>query len=90
MYRHHLRGPALGSPEAVVGSFVAMQAQEFLPAKWSVAQRTAATTNAAMNTAQPVRDRTTVLSLASDPTRRTGRSSDAGKINSGVTHSCLA
>ena len=56
MYRHHLWGPALGSPEAVVGSFVAMQAQEFLPAKWSVAQRTAGTTNAAMDTAQPAQD----------------------------------
>lgn len=51
MYGHHLWGPPLGRPDAVVGAFVAMQAQEFVPAKWSVAQRAASATEADLNRA---------------------------------------
>ena len=49
MYGHHIWGPPLLSLEAVVGSFAAMQAQEFVPAKWSVAQRSVGVTEAAVN-----------------------------------------
>jgi len=37
--RQHLTGPPLPTPEAVVGWFGAVQAQEFGVAKWSIAQR---------------------------------------------------
>ena len=51
MYGHRLWGPPLETPEAVVGSFAAMQAQEFVPAKWSVAQRATGVTESAMDRA---------------------------------------
>jgi hypothetical protein len=41
MHTHHLWGPPLATAEDVVGFFGAMQAQEFVPAKWSIAQRAA-------------------------------------------------
>src|SRR5262245_35036316 len=37
--RHHLTGPLLPTPEAVIASLGAVQAQEFDVAKWSIAQR---------------------------------------------------
>ncbi len=46
MLRQHLWGPPLASVDEVVRGFGAMQAQEFLPAKWSIAQRAAALTEA--------------------------------------------
>jgi hypothetical protein len=46
MYAQRLWGPPLRGPEEVVGAFGAMQAQEFHPAKWMVAQRTRTATDA--------------------------------------------
>jgi hypothetical protein len=43
MCRHHLWGPPLASVDEVIRAFGAMQAQEFLPAKWAIAQRSRAT-----------------------------------------------
>jgi hypothetical protein len=39
MHNIHLWGPPLGHPEEVVRTLGAMQSQEFVPAMWSVAQR---------------------------------------------------
>jgi hypothetical protein len=44
LHNHHL-GTALGSPEVVVQSFGAMQAQDYAGAKWAVAQRTTGATS---------------------------------------------
>jgi len=44
MRRQHLWGPPLASVDDVIRGFGAMQAQEFLPAKWSIAQRAAGVT----------------------------------------------
>jgi len=48
MRNQRLWGPGLDTPEAVVRWLVAMQSQEFGPAKWAVGQRTAGATNAAL------------------------------------------
>lgn len=42
MHRHHLWGAPLVKPAEVVKWFGAMQAQEFVPAKWAIGQRTEA------------------------------------------------
>jgi len=39
MHNNHLWGPPLGRPEDVVRGLGGMQAQEFVPALWSIAQR---------------------------------------------------
>jgi hypothetical protein len=46
MYAHRLWGPPMASAEEVVGAFAAMQAQEFVPAKWMVGQRATSVTEA--------------------------------------------
>ncbi|MBB5868802.1 hypothetical protein F4553_002181 [Allocatelliglobosispora scoriae] len=51
MHRQHLWGPALASIDDVVRDFGAMQAQEFLPAKWSIAQRAAGITDSDVDAA---------------------------------------
>lgn len=51
MHGHRLWGSPLETPRAVVGSFAAMQAQEFVPAKWSVAQRTTGLTESTFDRA---------------------------------------
>jgi hypothetical protein len=51
MHTQHLWGPPLTAPEAVVRSLVAMQSQEFGPAKWAVGQRTANATNSDLDRA---------------------------------------
>jgi hypothetical protein len=51
MHGQHLWGPPLEGPEDVVRWLVAMQAQEYPVAKWSVAQRTRGVTNAGMDRA---------------------------------------
>jgi Winged helix DNA-binding domain len=45
MHRQHLWGPPAPSIDAVIRDFGAMQAQEFLPAKWSIAQRMSGVTD---------------------------------------------
>lgn len=40
MYGHRLWAAPFATPQEVVGAFAAMQAQEFVPAKWMIAQRT--------------------------------------------------
>lgn len=40
MHGHHLWGRPFGTPEEAIGWFGAMQAQEFVPAKWALGQRT--------------------------------------------------
>ena len=51
MRSQHLWGPPLASVDEVVRGFGAMQAQEFVPAKWSIAQRAADVTEAAVDDA---------------------------------------
>jgi hypothetical protein len=51
MYGHRLWGEPMATPEGVVGAFAAMQAQEFVPAKWMVAQRTSGTSESAIDEA---------------------------------------
>jgi hypothetical protein len=51
MYGQHLWGSPLATPEDVVRWLVAVQAQEFPVAKWSVAQRARDVTDAAMDRA---------------------------------------
>ncbi len=46
MRSQHLWGPPLATVDEVIRGFGAMQAQEFVPAKWSVAQRAADVTEA--------------------------------------------
>jgi hypothetical protein len=46
MRSQHLWGPPLASVDEVVRGFGAMQAQEFVPAKWSIAQRATDVTEA--------------------------------------------
>ncbi|HEX8346685.1 MAG TPA: winged helix DNA-binding domain-containing protein [Actinoplanes sp.] len=48
LHTHHLWGPPLATAEDVVEFFGAMQAQEFVPAKWSIAQRAADATDGVM------------------------------------------
>ncbi len=43
MHRQHLWGPPLASVDEVIRAFGAMQAQEFVPAKWSIVARSTAT-----------------------------------------------
>src|SRR5215510_14339365 len=40
LHNHHLSGPPLADPVAVVRHLGAVQAQEYAPAKWGLAQRT--------------------------------------------------
>ncbi|MCO4273719.1 hypothetical protein NG701_04635 [Pseudarthrobacter sp. HLT3-5] len=40
LHAQRLRGPGLGSPEDAVRHLLAVQAQEFPYARWSLAQRT--------------------------------------------------
>jgi hypothetical protein len=51
MRSQHLWGPPLASVDDVVRGFGAMQAQEFVPAKWSIAQRSANVTEADVDAA---------------------------------------
>lgn len=51
MHAHRLRGTRFETPQAVVGAFAALQAQEFVPAKWAVAQRSTSATESAMDKA---------------------------------------
>ena len=51
MYAHRLWGSPLSSPEDVLAAFAAMQSQEFVPAKWMVAQRTDGATEAVIDKA---------------------------------------
>lgn len=51
MHRQHLWGGPLETPENAVRWLVAMQAQEFGPAKWSVAQRATGVSNVMMDQA---------------------------------------
>jgi hypothetical protein len=51
MRNQRLWGHPLDTPEAAVRWLVAMQSQEFRPAKWAVGQRTAGATNAALDRA---------------------------------------
>jgi hypothetical protein len=51
MHNQHLWGPPIEQPDNVVRWLVAMQAQEFGPAKWSVAQRCDGVGNAALERA---------------------------------------
>jgi hypothetical protein len=51
MQNQYLWGPPLKGPESVVRWLVAMQAQEFAVAKWSVGQRATGVTNADMDRA---------------------------------------
>jgi winged helix DNA-binding protein len=51
MLNQRLWGTPFGTPEEVVRWFAALQAQDFLVAKWSVAQRTIGVTNTAMDQA---------------------------------------
>jgi Winged helix DNA-binding domain len=49
MLNQRLWGTPLGTPEEVVRRFAALQAQDFLVAKWSVAQRAGGATNGTMD-----------------------------------------
>lgn len=51
MLNQRLWGTPFGTPEEVVRWFAALQAQDFLVAKWSVAERASGVTNAAMDQA---------------------------------------
>jgi hypothetical protein len=48
LHRQHLAGPPAPGPLDVVRTLAAMQAQEYLPAKWSIAQRTTGADDAAI------------------------------------------
>lgn len=51
LYNQHLWGAGYQSPEEVVRRFAAMQSQEFVYAKWSLAQRADGVSNASVNQA---------------------------------------